>query len=37
MEKDHLEILPEDIRGKIYQVLEGHESPRKEIRDARQE
>ena len=26
MEKDHLEILLEDIRGKFELVLEGHES-----------
>jgi len=37
MEKDHLEILLEDIRGKFDLVLEGHESVRKEIRDAREE
>ena len=37
MKKDHLEILPEDIRGKFDLVLEGHYSLRKEIRDAREE
>ena len=37
MEKDHLEILLEDIRGKFDLVLEGHDSLRKEIRDAREE
>ncbi len=33
MEKDHLEILLEDIRGKFDLVLEGHEVLRKEIRE----
>ena len=37
MEKDHLEILPEDIQGKFELVLEGHESLRKDIREARDE
>ena len=37
MEKDHLEILLEDNQGKFELVLEGHESLRKEIRDARDE
>ncbi|MCX5902842.1 MAG: hypothetical protein NTV89_05100 [Proteobacteria bacterium] len=37
MEKEHLEILLEDIRGKFDLVLEGHDSLRKEIRDAREE
>ena len=37
MEKDHLEILLEDIRGKFDLVLEGHDFLRKEIRDAREE
>jgi hypothetical protein len=37
MEKDHLEILLEDIRSKFDLVLEGHESLRHEIREARQE
>ena len=35
MEKDHLEILLEDIRSKFDLVLESHESLRDEIRDAR--
>ncbi len=35
MEKDHLEILLEDIRGKFDLVLEGHEVLRKEIRGVR--
>ncbi len=37
MEKDHLEILLEDIRGKFDLVLEGHEVLRKEIREVREE
>ena len=37
MEKDHLEILLEDIQGKCELVLEGHESLRKDIREARDE
>jgi len=37
MEKDHLEILLEDIPGKFELVLEGHESLRKDIREARDE
>jgi phage shock protein A len=37
MEKDNLEILLEDIRGKFDLVLEGHEVLRKEILDTRQE
>jgi hypothetical protein len=37
MEKDHLEILLEDIRSKFDLVLEGHESLRNEILEARQE
>ena len=37
MEKDHLEILLEDIRGKFDLVLEGHDVLRKEIRDTREE
>ena len=37
MEKDNLEILLEDIRGKFDLVLEGHEVLRKEIQDPRQE
>ena len=37
MEKEHLEILLEDIRGKFDLVLEGHDALRKEIRDTREE
>jgi len=37
MEKDHLEILLEDIRGKFDLVLEGHDTLHKEIRDTREE
>jgi len=37
MEKDHLEILMEDIHGKFDLVLEGHDVLRKEIRDTREE
>jgi LPS O-antigen subunit length determinant protein (WzzB/FepE family) len=37
MEKDNLEILLEDIRGKFDLVLEGHELLHKEIRDTRKE
>ncbi len=37
MDKDHLEILLEDIRGKFDLVLEGHDTLRKEIRDTREE
>ena len=37
MEKEHLEVLLEDIQGKFELVLEGHESLRKEIREARDE
>ena len=37
MEKDNLEILLEDIRGKFALVLEGHEVLRKEIRDTRED
>ena len=37
MEKDHLEILLEDIRGKFDLVLEGHDALRQEIRDTREE
>jgi archaellum component FlaC len=37
MDKDHLEILLEDIRGKFDLVLEGHDAVRKEIRDTREE
>jgi hypothetical protein len=37
MEKNNLEILLEDIRGKFDLVLEGHDVLRKEIRDTREE
>ena len=37
MKKDHLEILLEDIRGKVDLVLEGHDARHKEIRDTREE
>ena len=37
MEKDHLEILLEDIRGKFDLVLEGHDVLHKDIRDSREE
>ena len=37
MEKDHLEILLEDIHGKFNLVLEGHDVLRKEIRDTHEE
>ena len=37
MEKDHLEILLEDIREKFDLVLEGHDALRKDIRDTRTE
>ncbi len=37
MEKEHLEIILEDIRGKFDLVLEGHDVLHKEIRDTRQE
>ncbi len=37
MEKDNLEILLEDIRGKFDLVVEGHEVLRKEIKDTREE
>jgi hypothetical protein len=37
MEKDNLEILLEDIRGKFDLVLEGHDVLHKEIRDTRKE
>jgi ribosomal protein S15P/S13E len=33
MEKDHLEILLEDIRSKFDLVLEGHDVLRSEIRE----
>ena len=37
MQKDHLEILLEDIRGKFDLVLEGHDVLRKEIKESRDE
>ncbi|MEW6614747.1 MAG: hypothetical protein AB1401_04715 [Thermodesulfobacteriota bacterium] len=37
MDKDHMEVLLEDIRGKFDLVLEGHDALRKEIRDTREE
>ncbi len=37
MEKDHLEVLLEDIRGKFDLVLEGHDALHKEIKDTREE
>jgi len=37
MDKDHLEILLEDIRGKFDLVLEGHDTLRQEIRDTRED
>ena len=37
MEKDHLEILLEDIKGKFDLVLEGHEVLSQEIREVREE
>jgi len=37
MDKDHLEILLEDIRGKFDLVLKGHDVLHKEIRDTREE
>jgi hypothetical protein len=37
MEKDNLEILLEDIRGKFDLVLEGHDALHKEIRNTREE
>src|SRR3990170_282957 len=37
MEKEHLEILLEDIREKFDLVLEGHGALHKEIRDTREE
>lgn len=33
MEKDHMEVLLEDIRGKFDLVLEGHEALRGEVRE----
>ncbi len=37
MEKDHLEILLEDIRGDVKLVLEGHEVLRHDIQDLARE
>lgn len=37
MEKDHLEMLLEDIRGKFELVLEGHAALRVEMHEFRQE
>ncbi len=37
MEKDNLEILLEDIRGKFELVLEGHDALHKAISDTREE
>ena len=37
MEKDHLEIILEDIQGKFELVLEGHDVLRREIRESRDE
>jgi len=37
MEKDHLEIILEDIQEKFELVLEGHTGLRHEIKDMRQE
>ena len=37
MDKDHLEILLEDIQGKFDLVLEGNDVLHKEIRDTREE
>lgn len=37
MEKDHLEILLEDIRGKFDLVLEGHTSLHSEMQSMRRE
>ncbi|MEI6125401.1 MAG: hypothetical protein WCQ99_02500 [Pseudomonadota bacterium] len=37
MQKDHLEILLEDIKGKFDLVLEGHDMLRMEIREVKQE
>jgi len=37
MEKDNLEIILEDIRGKFELVLEGHASLHQEIRNTREE
>jgi hypothetical protein len=37
MEKDHLEIALEDIKGKFDLVLEGHDVLRQEIRETRRD
>jgi hypothetical protein len=37
MEKNHLEIISEDIRGKFELLLEGHEVLNKAINDVRNE
>ena len=37
MEKDNLEILREDIRGKFDLVLEGHAMLHKDIKDTREQ
>ncbi len=37
MEKDHLEILLEDINGKVDLVLEGHAVLNKKIDDTKEE
>jgi nitrate reductase NapAB chaperone NapD len=37
VQKDHLEILLADIRGKFDLVIEGHDALRQEIRETRQE
>ncbi len=37
MEKEHLEIILEDIRGKFDLVLEGHDVLRREILESRRE
>lgn len=37
MEKDHLEVLLEDIRGKFELVLEGHAALRAELHEFRRD
>ena len=37
MQKNHLEILLEDIKNKVDLVIEGHDALRQEIQEARQE
>lgn len=37
MQKDHMEIILEDMQGKFELVLEGHDAIRQEIRDTREE